>query len=144
MIVLADFAIETNQALFILTIVGCVYSLVLNTYIFFAIKNNVFIRYPYVCMLVTSGAVVFSVAMVVMAFLSRPMFDTGGAEGHGRVKHLTIQLLVANVAQFVSVNIYYFSVHRETQSDEKYNIDLDLSQERWRGSLPSMILSNHQ
>ena len=44
MIVLADFAIETNQTLFILTTVGCVYSLVLNTYIFFAIKNNVFIR----------------------------------------------------------------------------------------------------
>ena len=44
MIVLADFAIETNQILFILTILGCVYSLVLNTYIFFAIKNNVFIR----------------------------------------------------------------------------------------------------
>ena len=45
-------------------------------------------RYPYVCMLVTSGALVFTVAMVVLAFLSRPMFDTGGAEGHGRVKHL--------------------------------------------------------
>ena len=44
MIVLADFAIETNQTLFILTTVGCIYSLVLNTYIFFAIKNNVFIR----------------------------------------------------------------------------------------------------
>ena len=44
MIVLADFAIETNQTLFILTVVGCVYSLVLNAYIFFAIKKNIFIR----------------------------------------------------------------------------------------------------
>ena len=39
-------------------------------------------------MLVTSGSLTFSVVMVVLAFLSRPMFDTGGAEGHDRVKHL--------------------------------------------------------
>ena len=45
-------------------------------------------RYPAVCLLVTSGALVFSVAMVVLAFLSRPEFDTGGADGHRRVKHL--------------------------------------------------------
>ena len=44
MIVLVDLAIETNQTLFIFTAVGCVYSLVLNTYIFFVIKTNVFIR----------------------------------------------------------------------------------------------------
>ena len=44
MIVLADLAIETNLTLFILTACGCIYSLVLNTYIFFAIKNNVFVR----------------------------------------------------------------------------------------------------
>ena len=42
MIVLVDLAIETNQTLFILTAVGCVYSLVLNTYIFFAIKNALY------------------------------------------------------------------------------------------------------
>ena len=48
-------------------------------------------------------------------------------------------MLVANVAQFVAVNLYYFNVHTETKSSDKYNIALDLSQERWRGSLPSMV-----
>ena len=52
--------------------------------------------------------------------------------------------MVANVAQFVAVNLYYFNAHRENQSSEKYNIALDLSQERWGGSLPSMVFNNHQ
>ena len=52
-------------------------------------------------------------------------------------------MLVANVAEFVAVNLYYFNVHSESQRSEKYNMALDLSQERWRGSLPSMVYNNH-
>ena len=64
--------------------VHCRYIVIIN-YISTSIYKS---RYPYVCMLLTAGELAFSVAMVVLAFLSRPMFDTGGAEGHGRVKHL--------------------------------------------------------
>ena len=53
-------------------------------------------------------------------------------------------MLVANVAQFVAVNLYYFHVNSELQNSEKYNISLDLSQQRWRGSLPSMVYHNNQ
>ena len=44
MIVLVDFAIQTSRTLITLTIVGCVLSLLVNSYIFFAIRANVFIR----------------------------------------------------------------------------------------------------
>ena len=44
MVVLVDFAIQTSRTLITLTIVGCVLSLLVNSYIFFAISANVFIR----------------------------------------------------------------------------------------------------
>ena len=54
-------------------------------------------------------------------------------------------MLVANVAQFIAVNLHYFNAHSETKiSREKYNLDLDLNTDRWRGSLPSMVFNNHQ
>ena len=44
MVVMVDFAIETNSTLKIIAAVGCAYSLLVNSYIFFAVKTNVFIR----------------------------------------------------------------------------------------------------
>lgn len=44
MVVMVDFAIETNSTLKIIAAVGCAYSLFVNSYIFFAVNTNVFIR----------------------------------------------------------------------------------------------------
>jgi len=117
MVVLVDFAIQANQTLVILTIIGCVYSLLVNSYVFFAVKTNIFIRWPPVCLLVTGGSLGLSLAILTLAQHSQPIFDTGGEKAHQRVKTLSIQLVVANLAQFISVNLYYLSLNRERRQE---------------------------
>ena len=45
-------------------------------------------RYPWLCLLVTGGLTLFSFLILVVAFLSKPLFDTGGVEAHERVKSM--------------------------------------------------------
>ena len=49
------------------------------------------------------------------------------------------QLVVANIAHFLSVNLYYFSLSRDRRLELESEKEINMSKDTWTGSQSSIV-----